>query len=102
MQRRLANEDGIHGWDQHHVRYVCSDGVQVTVPNVVVPLGRDGQRQEIPKKAVDYRENNMFGVRVMRIELHASKAEFDRSMKNLILGRDELRTITFPRTVRSV
>lgn len=76
--------------------------MQVTVPNVVVPLGRDGQRQEIPKKAVDYRENNMFGVRVMRIEIHASKAEFDRSMKNLILGRDELRTITFPRTVRSV
>ena len=73
------------GWDRWHRRYWCKDGVALEVPKTTAIWYGKSKNAAIPRE-----------------KLFISKVEFSRDMREIIESEDTIRTIIFPKTVRTV
>ena len=74
------NDQALSGWDEEHRRFGCMDDVVLELPRIAAFLHtKDGKSK-----------------------LAVSGVRFSRDMREMIESEDVIRTITFPKTVRTV
>ena len=96
---RGAKQEG-KKWNEEHTAYMCTDGIDVQVPKRVVRQERsdsdDPDDQIVCANGVEYNAD----IRKKRIRLLVSGTEFNRDVSQVVQGAKDIKTVTFPGTVR--
>lgn len=84
------------GWDNRHRRYTCWDGSAAVVPYRTASIRDLDGTKTAPSNRITY------GIGRKELEIVVSGVEFDRCMTTVFGGPDDIRTIIFPKMVRTV
>lgn len=88
-------------WNKEHTVYICTDGVDVQAPKRVFRQGKNGSKDANDSVHVSGLGYNKSAGR-KHVRLFISGTEFNRDISQVIQGAKDVRTITFPDTVRDV
>ena len=87
-------------WNGLPRRYACCDRAAVTVLRRTASVRDLYGRKTVPGSGVAYARDEHSGALLPRIEV--SGVEYDRGMETVFGGSDDIRTMTFPNTVRTI
>ena len=83
-------------WNEEHESYTCRDGMFIEVPHKSANIRDLDEVKRAPRNQIRY----IAGKTEVRITI--SGIEYDQCMRKIFGGPDDIRTIIFPKMVRTI
>ena len=84
------------GWDCERGEYICWDGARICVPRMAASVRNLDETKTIPRNGI------MYGADKKKLRIAVSGTELSRDARIVFGGPGNVRTMVFPKTVRTV